>query len=262
MSIAHRVIGDLTIALFLMACTSGEDETGVVTPVRGSATESSGFQTAYSEEDFLQHVRFKDDVFTLKNSYWVGSEWSQYLYDFTTSYTIRSVVSQTLDKFVIHGVADNGDGILERWIVKKVAQPGNPWSQGGPLTMTRTELYRGSSLGTIAEVGADPDGRFVLVAHGSPAKLSKLSLTTGHPITTLFTVAQIPFLADVYGMVPMQHLSEGRLWFVEQKASRDVLVLHDLTNDGVFESWEVLPGLDWESRYAGPVWADDFVNHH
>jgi len=241
------------------------------------SSSGTGYQPVCIQEDFVQSVLYgtrynhqTPTCFLLRGSkrdaatgVWTATEW-----EFSASYEILRVSANRRDRFYLWGKAPNGDDVIEFWKRKKIAMPGSPPT----YQVLRNELYRGTNLAPVHTIGADYEQRYLLIAHGDPAKVSRMELPGGSPITTVFDAAVNPGLDALKLMslaTPRQHLSEGRLWILESWDHQDPsytyaprAVLYDTQNDGQLDSWLCpLTESDWSNLgYDDDVWDGDFVN--
>jgi len=254
-----RASAFLAATLVGMSACKGRPETHLAKPLHAiPAMSSPSLIGLWASSDRIQRAAFEGSTLSLEDSF-VNSSGDGYdteTNDLQASFSIKSIASSELNKLYVAGVADNGDSVVESWrIRKKTAVLG-----GSPiLTALGTEIYRGQGLGVIAAIGVDPDSRFLMLLHGSPAQVSKMSLSSGHSATSV--AAGFPFLDEASFMSRMQHATEGRLWFVQSLTNSDILILSDLTNDGNFETSAILTADEWKAAYYGTVWVNDFINH-
>lgn len=120
-----------------------------------------------------------------------GSPWDATQWVYSVSFDPRGLLSIDYGDFAVLGTARNGDAVIERWTVSlptgspvltrsTLPPPGNPIagplgaassSVGGtfvPLSgregvpsVSREELYRGSDLGEVVGIHADPEAKFL-----------------------------------------------------------------------------------------------------
>lgn len=112
-------------------------------------------------------------------------------------------------------------------------------------------------------MGADPDGRFALVLHGSPRAVTKVDTDDGG-LTPVFDSTEIPHVEQADMLYPMQHQTLGRIWIIEGGGEKTLLF--DAANDGHFETFETMD-LDtfqqdyaFEYDYPAGVWLDNFLS--
>lgn len=131
---------------------------------------------------------------------------------FSTSYVVKKIVpSGQAHSFFVNGRSRDGDDVLEQWDIdvgqggRFATRPGGPTPIGTPsaphslttgilgetytqpsgrprATATRTELYRGSDLGTLLGIAADPNGRFLLIVAGGALYRLDLGGAYGAPV--------------------------------------------------------------------------------
>ncbi len=175
------------------------------------------------------------------------------VFEFSASFDIIQAVGKGRDHFYLLGTADSGDSVIERWKKANVGTPG-----GSSYAMKRTELFRGTSLGEISGIGVDHQGRFLMLLHGEPAVISKMSLPSGQPITTVYNSIQIPELNDFSGgLFPRLHYAQGITWTIN--ASGDFVLLNDPDDDGIMNSWSVFDHDTYWNNFSYTVWSDDFI---
>lgn len=226
--------------------------------------------------------------------------WSTADSKYSTSFAIQDVSTRDGQDFVVHGVASNGDDVVEIWTLIPVVgswsatRPaagtpvGTPVVSGG-VTMTvvggtfvapasrqavprvkRMELYRGQDLGGIRSVSVDPDRRFVyLLADGDDGlyRLDLLASGGAAPPLLVLDPAALPQLLTATSLYPRQHASEGRIYVVESVGGAahwvdEISLLYDHDNDGILDAHVTMTHDQYEQLYGSEeVWADDFLNY-
>ena len=230
-------------------------------------SELFGFMSVFNGSDFTQGIACgsswnSDDpnMFALFNNYRnpLTEEWEPHTFEYSASFKLQRAASQRKNVFFVSGVSASGDGVIEKWRAGGGAVGGG--SQSTPPLMRRQEIYRGQALGEVRELAADPDGRFLLLLHGSnPLRLSRMDLSPGYLVTEILSALNEPALNEVSGYHVSQHVTEGRIWSFEGLDLRTLL--YDFENDGTFDSWATVDEDTWQSLgYEGPVWTDDFIN--
>jgi hypothetical protein len=187
-----------------------------------------------------------------------NARWGDVTHDYSTFYDIELVGASKRDWFYLVGTADNQDVVIERWKKKQVNQGGG----SGPPVFIRSELYRGAGLGTIRALGIDPGNRFLILVHGQPALLSKLTIGSGNPISTLYTEAVIPDLGMVGAIFVRLHESGSRIWTLERfPLSSTRTLLFDDNNDGSIDGVEAaVPYAYYNDYYPPETFTNDFVH--
>jgi len=224
-------------------------------------------QGVYSDGAFFRRVGYgsyyRPRTLTLEDSRGASEaiEASGFVFDVEAPFDVVRVRHQNRNVLWVMGTSDAGETVVERWVVQGAARKRWGVSAGGPLEIRCLEVWRGTSLSPVREMGVDPDGRFLLFLHGEPLELSTLSLDAARSVTRVVSSAELSWLEHATDVTPLQHRTEGRLWFVFYPGL-DTLVLHDAANDATFERWEIVSFEDYERRYfpgPGDVWADNFT---
>lgn len=185
----------------------------------------------------------------LLNGAWVNSD-----FIFSTSYEVEQSAPMGKGLFYFLGTAPGGECVIERWKRRLVGMPGS-----GQLVFSRKEIYRGTSLGTVASFGTDPENRFLLVLHGSPRTLSKISLSPGNAVIPIYDSSVIPMLDDdICCIQAFDYAAIGRIWGL-LALNGGYVVLRDTDNDGGFETWEELSSDDYEALYPRSAMVADYV---
>ncbi len=123
--------------------------------------------------------------------------------------------------------------------------------------VTKTVLFSGNSIGTIARLEADPEGRFLLMQSHDTGNIYSIDPSAvGVPVLE-FSAATIPALADADSLNVLEHETLGRFYILENfvghvhvtGASTKVVILKDTNNDGVFDGHEVIDndGVAWKN---------------
>jgi len=212
-------------------------------------------------QQWLAYGDWDPRTLTVLNRTWDTNAWIDSGYEFTVAFDLQIVRASKRDWFYLAGVSDSGETVIEKWKRKLSSVPA-----GGQPIYTRTELYRGTALSSIKAMGVDPDNRFLLFVHGTPAILSRMDLGSGHPISFgIYSASTIPDLESVRSMFARQHLVLGRLWTLDrvQAGSSSKSVLIDSDNDTHFET--VVGLLDYVvyiNTYPSEDFSDDFVTIH
>ena len=185
------------------------------------------------------------------------------VHGFRASFEILYVATERRDRFFLLGRVERADGsdefVIERWNARRLPLRGRDEPSGEALpdvAMERTEIYRGTELGALTGVGADPDGRFLLLAAHRPGRV--VALSPDGSTEVLFHESEIAHLASVDMLTPTQHRTLGRVWMLEGGARWTLLI--DADGDGAFESFETLTAAEWDARHAfSSDWVDDFL---
>lgn len=188
-------------------------------------------------------------------------------WEYSTSYEVIDARPKGHDVFYLVGKESGGEYLLERWKEKKsVLGTKVRKVVSGNLGFSRMEVYRGTSLGQIATIGVDPGGRYLLILHGSPRKLSVMNLATGST-SVLYDDAAVPELdMSLPSLFPRLHVAEGMVWTLEglyfpAMPDNEKVLFYDYEDDGVLDSWAVYSGPDYLSVYGmdQAVWSDWFI---
>lgn len=244
---------------------------------RGTGVGSSGaWQPTYMSDEFVQAVSCGGDdpdefgaggdpqIVDLFHRYLVlgQREWDEHRFSYRASFAVTRINASRRDVLFLTGVADNGEAVIERWLVSSSIGPDGHVERDVPPSIAREQVYRGTSLGVIREIGPDPEGRFVLALCSVSAQsvLWQVDLGPGRALTKVLDAAQEALLERADGMYVAQHQSEGRMWVLESLRGTSRIILNDADNDGAFENWASFPSAaDWEARgYEADVWLDDF----
>lgn len=187
---------------------------------------------------------------------------------YSASFNIDFVDSGDRDVFYIVGsVQGSSDLVLERWTHKsKVA----PIGGGAPkYYMKRSQLYAGTSLGNIMAIAVSPDDSFLLLLHGSPVTLSKMTLPSGTPIQGIYDESTIPELRMNAPLLwPELHRTEGIVWTLEESAPLpglnnpgDRVMFRDFDQDGTIDVWSVVDRMTYERDYLeSPDWITNYIH--
>jgi len=185
------------------------------------------------------------------------------------------------DDVFVAGIADDGRTLLERWAypVRKngygIALTSGPVAPIGTVTAEyaaaqelngdeyepatasylrfaqRSVIYRGTGLGYIRSVLADPEGRFVLFLTYPGQSLYRLRLEPNATPELLYSVTTLPHLADVESMQLWRHESLGRIYVLNEprdyETGHSTTYLQDADNDGLFETVVTLTGVHWQA---------------
>jgi hypothetical protein len=234
---------------------------------------------------------------------WVGARLTDYVegeapgprteWNWTTSFDVLHVGGRGTDLLVVLGVARNGDTILERWDIGLPAgaptaalapaapvvgvavavpalqlgvqggTPIPPAQRGAGPQPSRTEVYRGPSLGQDLEVEVDPNGRYALVLSRDGGALYRIVLAEGASADLILDSQSAPSLARVFGLDFYRHALLGQQvgGRIKGGAPLSRIVLGDLDNDGVFESVEELTLQECEYLGLPQAWVEDYVNY-
>jgi hypothetical protein len=172
----------------------------------------------------------------------------------------RSAVSGEIVSLVVAGLHDDGSATLERWKFTYHETTGTYLPlEARPLPTTeRTVLFAGTTLGTIASVAIDREGRFLVVHTFESHVLWKIPLVAPFTPVALFTPETTPVLAEMGNVICTDHVTEGRQYsltaghrFGARGESDVTLIVRDPDNDGVFEapvacSWAQFKALRYD----------------
>jgi len=185
----------------------------------------------------------------------------------SASFDVKALSSNRANQVTLAGRHPRtGEDVVERWSIDQITGtvvlgtpistarigtplPGNPGtvaafvgghhippSARAVSQVLREELYRGTDFNGIRELSVDPEGRFILVIT-EDSRLVQFDLSTGG-VTTVYTTAEIPTLDEDRYLRRAQHLSKGRMYFIESEMadvdSHSITVIIDADNDGIF----------------------------
>ena len=200
--------------------------------------------------------------------------WQECSYEYAASFHIKGVSSRAKNDFLILGLTEKSESVVERWRRSSSSSgsaPGGGAAPGSalPQPLMRKGLYRGTILGEVRHVGADPLGRYAVLIHGSPTRLTWMPLPTGTPLQQIVDATELPNLERVTGLYPRDHISEGRLWILETFGNSDPTdlecprsVVYDFDDNAVLDAWLTMDQDTWEGMgYTGAVWGEDFICH-
>lgn len=275
--------------------SADEHRHGFDDPMGNIVFDSPQFQVGVDLDDGGTTVRY-----TMSEEPVVGGTWYTSAAEWGTSYSVdRFAAVVAGDLFLVghpldanRNPAPSAGVVIEKW--KILPQPGTPYARRDPavepigtpagwgstrvgivggsylepdsrvgLLTLRTVLYRGTGMGDVEAVVADPDGRFLLAVTRSPAEL--VQIDASGPLL-LRTHTQLPLLTQVDRLGVWQHVSEGR-FFVGTVGDGTIesqkIVLVDSDNDGVFESISTLTSQQWTAAGYDQLasWEDDFVHY-
>jgi len=117
-------------------------------------------------------------------------------------------------------------------------------------SVTRTVISSPSEWENAELLAADPEGRFVLsitTDGAEAAKLNQLNLATGS-LTELANSSSIPDLAYAREIMFLDSVEVGRLLTI-RTGGLYTYCLIDKENDGIFETIDSLPVLEYEEKY-------------
>lgn len=129
-----------------------------------------------------------------------SSNWYEQLQDMSASFhpvDVRCVVvNDEIERIYVAGLYPDGDSCIEKWTFSQKVQGTTyvPISQRPLPIVKRSELFRGSSHGTIASLEPDPEERFVLFLTQTNPTVYRLALPS-KSISVELTQAQQPYLA-------------------------------------------------------------------
>lgn len=132
------------------------------------------------------------------------------------------------------------------------------------LTVQRSEVYRGPSLGANLDVVVDPEGRFLIVSARATAKFWQISLDLVPVVTEL--TGQVPgYLAgDVLpGAVYEDSSTAGRAFVFGHPVGVGPLrfvAFRDYDNDGVVDFTSAFTDAEYSAGGYPGNWVDNFVN--
>lgn len=218
----------------------------------------------------------------------------------SVSFRVDWVAARGPHEVYVFGHEPAGPSVIQRWELEPVpgsyvasravatTEIGAPWTTGdmqlsvhpnnGAYTppalreeaaFQRTSIYRGDGLGRTRSATIDPDGRYLLVLN-TAGELHQLELrTTASPASTmLLQPSQSPELSGGVQLFLRQDSAGKRVCVVhpsDAEPGQDFVVLLDSTNDGSFESVEVLSSSDYFQRYFSAdgtaLWTDDFLTY-
>ena len=253
----------VAMAASFVACQSRDPDQGQDAEIvgrRGASVGSESFIATYLGADFVQGVCInwipKEKRELVLEHKFRSQGWNSLQYRYSAAFDMEHVCAKSKDIFFVLGKADNGDTVVERWTAIYRAD-------GDPAIaprMKRTAVYSDSGFDSIEAIGADPEGRFLLVLHGSPRKLVKIQVPSG-VVEDVVTQGVLPALATMSMFSPWQHISDGRLWVLTDSTDSLHVLLRDADNDGEFDFTTVLTESEWlAAGYRGPVWLDDFLD--
>lgn len=167
-------------------------------------------------------------------------------WEFSTSFDVLTIAGHgDPSSFFVLGQDPSSEAIVERWVL---AYPGGDFL--ARPTVERTEIYSGTAIENLefARMGADPEGRFVIITHGAYEAHTRW-------VTQIYTDAEsVVDLADSLAVqelgaaeqpYPVQHVDLGRVWVVDCLAVDKRVIFPDGNNDGIFDSPIVLDQLNW-----------------
>lgn len=197
------------------------------------------------------------------------------------SFQITSVTSSAGGHILyVAGIRDDGVDLIERWSYPARAggfgiqvTSGAPQSIGTPMppytaqeflngssftppspqhtSARRTSMYRGSAIGHIRSLAADPEGRFLLaLSYPSGAVYQIDVIGSPQPIQVL-APALVPHLASAKTIEVQHNVAEGRKYILTERESCLVppghkwTLINDPNNDGIFETSVTLTSAEW-----------------
>jgi hypothetical protein len=228
------------------------------------------------------------------------SQWSTQDWPYSVSFAIKNISPRDGQDFAVHGIATNGDDVVELWTFVPVVgsytatRPrastaiGQPYGGSGTTSsivggtyvapsqrpanprITRRELYRGTTLGGVRAMAIDPDCRFVLLLAAGNSGLYRLDIPNSGaapPPVLVLAATELPQLGTGTLLSPLQHTSEGRIYVLESVGGAPLLVdetsvLYDVNNDGLFDGHLTMTHANFDQTY-GPeeLFVDDFYDY-
>ncbi len=231
-------------------------------------SSESGAYPLFISNDYVQAVELEAWRFLTLTNYEVLDGVSAG-FEYSVSFDVALLASSGPDSLVLTGSAPNGDTIIESWRFSPVegswyasrqypnpippigtAITGVPQAVTGVLgayvplaqrprgnpRVARSEVYRGTSMGDIRCMAADPEGRFLLVISNQDV-IYQLDLST-LAVSTLYDSQDIAGIGSLDAISRIHRPDIGRIWhlFVDLGSVDDPsVVLFDLDNDGVFD---------------------------
>jgi len=146
--------------------------------------------------------------------------------------------------------------IIQRWKRKPVTTGGFGGPPAGGYLMLRTEVFRGTNLGEIKRIVADHQSRSLLIVHGDPLEISRMSLPDA-VVTHLTGIKQFPELEDWRGgVVAARHYNASILFTLG--VIPNFLVGEDIDDDSHIDQWFVLDHDTYHILYGRSQIIDDF----
>lgn len=198
--------------------------------------------TAWSSDTEIQEYFLdRGTEVTIADSRLQEGDWVLTESTHSAPYEITAIAPRGKDELYLGGRAASGEVVVEQWKFEEVASSGSVLK-----TPIRTELYRGSGLAGIRQLGADPEARFclVLAGQGADSILYRMPVVASAvPVVEYSHSAGLP-IGDMLYLSRYEHLSLGRVWQLSKDPVVDtrgnlvddtVILLIDAHNDGLFE---------------------------
>lgn len=180
----------------------------------------------------------------------------------------------------VAGIRDDGVSLVERWAYsprsggygiqvtsgtpQSIGTPMPPYSAQEVLNGTafskpnpqhaharRSVVFRGTSVGHIRSLAADPEGRFLLVLSYPTGTIYQISLLGNSPPTAVFTPSGVPHLAEARTIEILHDVANGRSCLLTElkgcvyPPNHRRTLLRDPNNDGIFDVAVTLTGAEW-----------------
>jgi hypothetical protein len=174
--------------------------------------------------------------------------WSFQLQTLSHSFTATDVrtscntTSNEIQDVFIAGTYSTGQSTLEKWHFTYPAQSVayTPLAQRPLPTVRRTVVFLGTSLGHIASLAVDREGRFVILLTLESHAIYKIGVTLNSVPQLLFDSTTVPDLASALSVICTHHITEGRQYHIVPEymhgspVDGTTLIMRDPENDGTF----------------------------
>lgn len=177
-------------------------------------------------------------------------------------------VSESVLSLGVHETGQAPEGPLQHpWTLPWIEPAGRP--NDGLVPPLRTELFRGTEVGEVADVAVDPEGRFLLLTGMGDAAVTLFLLADPPQVHPLYDDESLPGLAPGASVDVVEHENLGRTYrltcsVAPGPADDTFLFLHDPNNDGLFDSEVALtrPQFEASADYAPLAkWVDDYRSY-
>ena len=216
----------------------------------GGGAGSSGWQAVRATNNHRRVIRWGSVLdptdhrkFRVRNSLRTSptAAWTTTTHEFSASFDIEGVCPQSESIFYLVGWnTRNGVvvHVIERWsLAPKAVLMGDP----PDFNVNRKMIYRGATFGDLDLIGADPEGRFLMLYARAAGELTQMFLPS--EATTVLSST----MPNIESLFRIDHVTNGRMWFFQSDNLSFITTLVDQNNDMSFES---ITTLDYDTWYA------------
>lgn len=233
-----------------------------------------------------------------------GGQLGEFHQEVSTSFSIQDIAPRGGNEVFVGGYPRRGGFVVERWTIEDVTGtttgeialssapvgvgippatptvyiPGGvqiPLAQRSPPPVIARETVFEDSAVTYKGIGADPEGRFLLVVTENAELRQYFPGGSLNDYALLANASTLPDLEHIEGLFKrVQHATFGRVWFMEWHQAKypngtfvdvsqyQTVVLQDADNDGVFEL--ITPHLSQAASLMpyedDSLWLEEFIS--